>query len=73
MNTIRQWIKKYGMEELLPKLVRVETTVKIDELKEAKKRIRYKEKYGQYNSSISVCFSNSKRHFIWYCFHSVEG
>jgi len=25
MNTIRDWIKKYGKEELLPKRVRVET------------------------------------------------
>jgi hypothetical protein len=27
------WIKKYGMEELLPKRVRVETMAEIDELK----------------------------------------
>ena len=39
MNTIQQWIKKYGKPELLPKRVRVETMAEIDELKEAKKRI----------------------------------
>ena len=44
MNTIREWIKKYGREELLPKRVRVETMTEIDELKEAKKRIRDLEK-----------------------------
>jgi hypothetical protein len=37
-------IKKYGMEELLAKRVRVETMREIDELKEAKKRIRELEK-----------------------------
>jgi transposase-like protein len=36
MNTIRNWIKKYGREDLLPKRVRVETLAEIDELKEAK-------------------------------------
>ena len=44
MNTIRSWLKKYGKEELLPKRVRVETMSEIDELKEAKKRIRDLEK-----------------------------
>ena len=44
MTTIRQWIKKYGRPELLPKRVRVETMAEIDELKEAKKRIRDLEK-----------------------------
>ena len=42
--TIQKWIKKYGKEELLPKRVRVETMGEIDELKEAKKRIRDLEK-----------------------------
>jgi transposase-like protein len=42
--TIQKWIKKYGREDLLPKRVRVETMAEIDELKEAKKRIRNLEK-----------------------------
>jgi transposase-like protein len=42
--TIQNWIKKYGRVELLPKRVRVETMTEIDELKEAKKRIRDLEK-----------------------------
>ena len=43
-TTILKWIKKYGREDLLPKRVRVETMAEIDELKEAKKRIRDLEK-----------------------------
>jgi transposase-like protein len=31
-STIQKWIKKHGMEELLPKKVRVETMAEIDEL-----------------------------------------
>jgi len=42
--TIQKWVKKYGRPELLPKRVRVETMTEIDELKEAKKRIRDLEK-----------------------------
>jgi transposase-like protein len=42
--TIQKWVKKYGRAELLPKRVRVETMTEIDELKEAKKRIRDLEK-----------------------------
>ncbi len=44
MTTIQKWLKKYGREELLPKRVRIETMAEIDELKEAKKRIRDLEK-----------------------------
>jgi transposase-like protein len=44
MTTIQKWLRKYGKEELLPKRVRVETMAEIDELKEAKKRIRDLEK-----------------------------
>ena len=43
-TTVSQWVKKYGREDLLPKRVRVETMNEIDELKEAKKRIRDLEK-----------------------------
>jgi transposase-like protein len=44
MSTIQTWIKKYGTEEVLPKRIKVETMTEIDELKEAKKRIRDLEK-----------------------------
>jgi transposase-like protein len=43
-TTIQKWLKKYGKEGLLPKRVRVETMREIDELAEAKKRIRDLEK-----------------------------
>jgi transposase-like protein len=43
--TIQTWIKKYGMEELLPKRVRVETMTEIDELKEAKNKLEKLEAY----------------------------
>jgi transposase-like protein len=43
-STIQKWIQKYGNIELLPKRVKVETMTEIDELKEAKKRIRDLEK-----------------------------
>jgi hypothetical protein len=35
-----KWIKKYGRAEILPKRIKVETMNEIDELKEARKRIR---------------------------------
>ncbi len=38
--TVAQWIRKYGREDLLPKRIRIETTDEIDQLKEARKRIR---------------------------------
>jgi transposase-like protein len=43
-STIQKWVKKYGRTDLLPKRVRVETMTEIDELREAKKRIRDLEK-----------------------------
>jgi len=39
-ETITQWIRKYGREDLLPKKVKIETLKERDELKEARKRIR---------------------------------
>ena len=42
--TVQKWVKKYGIENLLPKQVRVETMAAVDGLKEAKKRIRDLEK-----------------------------
>jgi hypothetical protein len=44
MAAVQKWSKKYGVEELLPKRVGVETMSEIDGLKEAKKRIRGLEK-----------------------------
>lgn len=39
-ETVVQWVKKYGREDLLPKRIRVETMKERDELKEARKRIK---------------------------------
>ena len=39
-ETVSNWIRRYGSEELLPKRVRIETLKERDELKEARRRIR---------------------------------
>jgi transposase-like protein len=39
-GTLSKWIKKYGREDILPRRIKVETMNEIDELKEARKRIR---------------------------------
>ena len=38
--TVTKWVKKYGREDLLPKRIRVETMEEIDQLADARKRIR---------------------------------
>jgi transposase-like protein len=38
-STLTKWIKHYGREDILPKRIKVETMVEIDELKAARKRI----------------------------------
>lgn len=38
--TVRQWLRKYGREDLLPKRIRIETMKEVDQLKQARKRIR---------------------------------
>jgi len=38
--TVTKWIRKYGREDLLPKRIRIETMEEIDQLKDARKRIR---------------------------------
>ena len=39
-NTVRQWLRRYGRDDLFPKRIRIETMKERDELKEAKKRNR---------------------------------
>jgi transposase-like protein len=39
-ETLTAWIKRYGRGDILPKRIKVETVDEIDELKEARKRIR---------------------------------
>ena len=38
--TVTKWIRKYGREDLLPKRIRIETMEEIDQLKEARKRVK---------------------------------
>ena len=39
-GTIESWIRKYGREDLLPKIVRIESMKERDEIKEARQRIK---------------------------------
>ena len=39
-GTIERWARKYGMNHLVGKVVRVETVKELDETKELKKRVR---------------------------------
>ena len=39
-ETVAKWVRKYGREDLLSKRIRVETMDEIDQLKEARKRIK---------------------------------
>ena len=38
--TVPGWVRRYGREDIQPKVVRIETLKERDELKEARKRIR---------------------------------
>lgn len=39
-GTVERWIRKYGREDLLPKILRVESLKERDEIKEARKRVK---------------------------------
>jgi len=39
-GTVENWVRKYGREDLLPKIIRVETVKERDELKELRKRVK---------------------------------
>lgn len=39
-TTVTKWVRKYGRDDLLPKRIRIETMEEIDQLKEARKRIK---------------------------------
>ena len=40
MRTVANWVEKYGREDLFSKRIRIETMDEINQLKEARKRIR---------------------------------
>jgi len=39
-ETVTQWVRKHGRDDLLPKRIRVETMEEVDQLKAARKRIK---------------------------------
>lgn len=39
-GTVENWVRKYGNEEILPKIIRVETVKERNELKELRKRVK---------------------------------
>ncbi len=43
-GTVQHWIRKYGRNHLMNRIIRVETTKDRDQMKELKKRIRELEK-----------------------------
>ena len=60
-DTIRVWVRKYGREDLLPKIVRIETLKDRDELKEARKRIRNLETVAA-DAHIDYCLEKAYLH-----------
>jgi transposase-like protein len=56
--TLAKWIKQYGREDILPTRIKVETMQEIDELKEARKRIRELEA-ALANAHMDYCLENA--------------
>ena len=57
-RTIHRWMKKYGREDLFPKLMRIETMKERDKLKEARKRIKDLES-ALADAHIDNCLENA--------------
>ena len=57
-RTVSRWMKKYGRDSLLPKLVRIETMKEKDSMKEASKRIRDLET-ALSDSHIDTCLEHA--------------
>ena len=62
-QTVFNWVRKYGREDLLPKIVRIETLKERDELKEARKRIRDLEK-AMADAHIDYCLEKAYFHVL---------
>jgi len=56
--TVERWVRKYGREELLPKIMRVESLKERDEIKEARKRIKDLEA-ALADAHIDCCLGNA--------------
>ncbi len=57
-GTVERWIRKYGREDLLPKILRVESLKERDEIKEARKRIK-KLETALADAHIDCCLEHS--------------
>ena len=57
-RTVAGWIRKYGREDLLPKIMRVESVKERNELKESKKRIKDLET-ALADAHIDCCLGNA--------------
>lgn len=57
-GTVGQWVRKYGREDLLPKILRVETVKERDEIKESRKRIK-KLEAALADAHIDCCLEQS--------------
>jgi transposase len=57
-GTVRGWVSKYGREDLLPKIMRVESLKERDEIKESRKRIKDLEA-ALADAHIDCCLGNA--------------
>jgi len=60
-DTMRGWVRKYGREDLLPKIVRIETLKERDELKELRRRVRDLETAAA-DAHIDYCLEKAYLH-----------
>jgi transposase len=57
-GTVERWVRKYGREDLLPKIMRVESLKERDEIKESRKRIKDLEA-ALADAHIDCCLGNA--------------
>ena len=57
-DTLTRWRRKYGREDLMPKILRVETMKERDEIKESRKRIK-KLEAALADAHIDCCLEQS--------------
>jgi len=57
-GTVERWVRKYGREDLLPKIMRVESLKERDEIKESRKRIKDLET-ALADAHIDCCLENA--------------
>jgi len=57
-RTVGGWVRKYGRDDLLPKIMRIESLKERDEIKEARKRIKDLEA-ALADAHIDCCLGNA--------------